>query len=64
MTLTAANAQLKPGWKIVRQGSQYALLWQSQRTRAGRYKILAVGTLHEMREAYKDLTHPLPGGHG
>ena len=64
MTLTAANAQLKPGWKIIRQGPQYALLWQSQRARAERYKILAVGTLHEMREAYHDLTRPLPGGQG
>jgi hypothetical protein len=64
MTLTTANAHLEPGWKIVRQGQQYALLWQGQRARARRYQMLAVGTLHEMLEAYKDLTRPLPGGQG
>jgi len=33
MTLTAAKALLEPGWRIVRQGTRYALLWQSQRAR-------------------------------
>ena len=63
MTLTTANARLKAGWKIVRQGKQFALLWQSQRTQTGRYKVLAVGSLHQVLEAYEDLTRPLLGGH-
>jgi hypothetical protein len=64
MTLTAANARLKAGWKIVRQGQQFALLWQSQRAKSGRYKILAVGSLQKMLAAYDDLLRPLPGGQG
>ncbi len=64
MTLTAANARLKAGWKIVRQGHQFALLWQSQRAKPGRYKIVAVGSLQKILEAYEDLMRPLPGGHG
>jgi hypothetical protein len=64
ITLTAANAQLKAGWQIVRQGKQFALLWQSRSAKPGRYKILAVGSLREMVAAYDDLTRPLPGGHG
>jgi hypothetical protein len=64
MTLTAANARLKAGWKIVRQGQQFALLWQSQRAKPGQYKILAVGSLQQMLAAYDDLMRPLPRGHG
>ena len=61
MTLTAANASLKPGWKIVRQGRQFALLWQSRQVKVGRYKVLAAGSLQEVLAAYHDLTRPLPG---
>ena len=35
MTFTAANASLKPGWKIVREGRRFALLWQSQQAKQG-----------------------------
>ena len=62
MTLSSANARLKAGWQIVRQGKQFALLWQSRTAKPGRYKILAVGSLREMVAAYEDLTRPLPGG--
>jgi len=62
MTLTTANASLKLGWKIVRQGRQFALLWQSRQAKLGRYKVLAVGSLPEVLAAYQDLTRPLPGG--
>ena len=61
MTLTTANASLKPGWKIVREGKQFALLWQSWQTKLGRYKVLAVGSLREVVVAYQDLMRPLPG---
>ena len=61
MTFTAANAALKPGWKIVREGRQFALLWQSRQAKLGRYKVLAVGSLREVLAAYQDLTRPLPG---
>jgi hypothetical protein len=61
MTFTAANASLKPGWKIVREGRQFALLWQSRQAKLGRYKVLAVGSLREVLAAYQDLTRPLPG---
>jgi len=61
MTFTAANASLKPGWKIVREGRQFALLWQSRQAKPGRYKVLAVGSLREVVAAYQDLTRPLPG---
>jgi hypothetical protein len=64
MTLTTANARLKAGWQIVRQGKQFALLWQSRTAKPGRYKILAVGSLREMVAAYADLTRPLPDGQG
>jgi len=64
MTLTTANARLKAGWQIVRQGKQFALLWQSRSAKPGRYKILAVGSLREMVAAYEDLTRPLPGEPG
>jgi hypothetical protein len=62
MTLTTANASLKPGWRIVRQGRQFALLWQSRQAKVGRYKVLTVGSLREVVAAYQDLTRPLPGG--
>ena len=62
MTLTAANASLKPGWKIVREGRHFALLWQSQRATPGRYKVVAVGSLRKVVASYQDLTRPLPGG--
>ena len=61
MTLTTANASHKLGWKIVRQGRQFALLWQSRQAKLGRYKVLAVGSLGEVLAAYHDLTRPLPG---
>ena len=61
MTFTAANASLKPGWKIVREGRQFALLWQSRQAKLGRYKVLAVGSLREVMAAYQELTGPLPG---
>jgi hypothetical protein len=61
MTFTAANASLKPGWQIVRQGRHFALLWQSRQAKVGRYKVLAVGSLGEVVAAYQDLTRPLPG---
>jgi hypothetical protein len=61
MTFIAANASLKPGWKIVREGRQFALLWQSRQAKLGRYKVLAVGSLREVLAAYHDLTRPLPG---
>jgi hypothetical protein len=64
MTLTAANASLKPGWKIMREGRQFALLWQSRQAKLGRYKVLAVGSLREVMAAYDDLTRPLPGKRG
>jgi hypothetical protein len=64
MTLTAANASLKPGWKIMREGRQFALLWQSRQAKLGRYKVLAVGSLREVMAAYDDLTRPLPGERG
>jgi hypothetical protein len=62
MTFTAANVSLKPGWKIVREGKQFALLWQSRQAKLGRYKVLAVGSLREVMAAYHELTGPLPGG--
>jgi len=62
MTLTTATAHLKGGWQIVRQGKQFALLWQSRSAKPGRYKILAVGSLREVVAVYDDLTRPLPGG--
>ena len=62
MTFTAANASLKPGWKIVREGRQFALLWQSRQAKLGRYKVLAVGSLREVMAAYHELTDPLPEG--
>jgi hypothetical protein len=61
MTFTAANASLRPGWKIVREGKQFALLWQSRQAKPGRYKVLAIGSLREVVAAYQDLTRPLPG---
>ena len=61
MTLTTANASLKLGWRIVRQGRQFALLWQSRQAKLGRDKVLAVGSLQEVVAAYQDLTRPLPG---
>ena len=61
MTFIAANSSLKPGWKIVREGRRFALLWQSRQAKLGRYKILAVGSLQEVVAAYHDLTRPLPG---
>jgi hypothetical protein len=64
MTLAAANAALNPGWKIVRQGRQFALLWQSRQAQVGRYKVLVVGSLQAVVAAYRDLTRPLPGGTG
>jgi hypothetical protein len=62
MTLTTANASLKPGWRIVRQGRHFALLWQSRQAKVGRYKVLTVGSLREVVAAYQDLTRPVPGG--
>jgi hypothetical protein len=64
MTLTAANASLNPGWKIVRQSRQFALLWQSRQVTPGRYKVLAIGSLREVVAAYNDLTRPVPGATG
>ena len=64
MTLTAANASLKPGWKIVREGRQFALLWQSRQAKLGRYKVMEVGSLREVVATYHDLTGPLPGRTG
>jgi len=61
MTLTTANASLEPGWKIVREGKQFALLWQSRQAKLGQYKALAVGSLREVVAAYQDLMRPLPG---
>ena len=61
MTLTTANASLKLGWKIVREGRQFALLWQSRQAKLGRFKVVAVGSLGEVVAAYQDLTRPLPG---
>ena len=61
MTVTAANAALKPGWTIVREGTRFALLWQSRQTKRGRSTVLAVGSLREVVAAYQDLTRPLPG---
>ena len=61
MTFSAANASLKPGWKIVREGRQFALLWQSRQEKRGRSKVVAVGSLREVLAAYHDLTRPLPG---
>ena len=61
MTFTAANASLKPGWKIVREGKQFALLWQSRQAKRGRSTVLAVGSLREVVAAYQELTRPLPG---
>ncbi len=59
-TLSTANAALTPGWKIVREGKHFALLWQSRRVAPGRYKVLAAGSLREVLAAYHDLTRPLP----
>jgi hypothetical protein len=61
MTFAAANASLKPGWKIVREGKHFALLWQSRHAKLGRYKVLAVGSLRDVLATYHDLTRPLPG---
>jgi hypothetical protein len=47
---------LKPGWKIVREGRHFALLWQSRQAKLGRYKVMAVGSLREVVAAYHDLT--------
>jgi hypothetical protein len=61
MTFAAANASLKPGWKIVREGKHFALLWQSRHAKLGRCKVVAVGSLQEVVSAHRDLIHPLPG---